>query len=89
MSPRYGSLLGYTHSEVKEYFSDYLLRASKLLGLDEMRLLDDLTKQYDGFCFEETARQKVFAPWSLLKFMAEPERGPRIIGLKAEENRLS
>lgn len=75
LSPRYGSLLGYTHSEVKEYFSDYLLRASKLLGLDEMRLLDDLTKQYDGFCFEETARQKVFAPWSLLKFMAEPERG--------------
>ncbi len=77
LSPRYGSLLGYTHSEVKEYFSDYLLRASKLLGLDEMRLLDDLTKQYDGFCFEETARQKVFAPWSLLKFMAEPERGPK------------
>ena len=38
-------------------------------------ILDDLTKQYDGFCFEETARQKVFAPWSLLKFMAEPERG--------------
>lgn len=75
LSPRYGSLLGYAHSEVKEYFSDYLLRASKLLGLDEMRLLDDLTKQYDGFCFEETARQKVFAPWSLLKFMAEPERG--------------
>lgn len=75
LSPRYGSLLGYTHFEVKEYFSDYLLRASKLLGLDEMRLLDDLTKQYDGFCFEETARQKVFAPWSLLKFMAEPERG--------------
>lgn len=75
LSPRYGSLLGYTHSEVKENFSDYLLRASKLLGLDEMRLLDDLTKQYDGFCFEETARQKVFAPWSLLKFMAEPERG--------------
>ena len=75
LSPRYGSLLGYTHSEVKEYFSDYLLRASKLLGLDETRLLDDLTKQYDGFCFEETARQKVFAPWSFLKFMAEPERG--------------
>ena len=62
-------------TKFKEYFSDYLLRASKLLGLDEMRLLDDLTKQYDGFCFEETARQKVFAPWSLLKFMAEPERG--------------
>lgn len=75
LSPRYGSLLGYTHIELKEYFSEYLVRASKLLGLDEVRLLDDLTKQYDGFCFEETARQKVFAPWSLLKFMAEPERG--------------
>lgn len=30
---------------------------------------------YDGFCFEETAKQKVFAPWSLLHFFSAPERG--------------
>ena len=34
-----------------------------------------LSFQYDGFCFEETVSKKVFAPWSLLSFFAEPERG--------------
>ena len=34
-----------------------------------------LSFQYDGFCVEETVSKKVFAPWSLLSFFAEPERG--------------
>ena len=37
--------------------------------------LEQLTSQYDGFCFERTAKSKVFAPWSLLKFFSEPESG--------------
>ena len=75
LSPRYGSLLGYTHEEVEEYFKNYLDRSAKALGIGSEQLLDRLVSQYDGFCFEETVREKVFAPWSLLSFFAEPERG--------------
>ncbi len=75
LSPRYGSLLGYTHEEVVEYFKDYLNRSAKASDINSEQLLDKLVFQYDGFCFEETVSKKVFAPWSLLSFFAEPERG--------------
>ena len=71
----FGSLLGYARQEVKKYFLGYLTSASEKLGLDRERLLKELTDHYDGFCFEETAKQKVFAPWSLLHFFSSPERG--------------
>ena len=75
LSPVFGSLLGYTHEEVQDYFSEYLSCASKKLGIEKEKLFKELTEHYDGFCFEETAKQKVFAPWSLLHFFFAPERG--------------
>ena len=71
----YGSLLGYTHSEVEYYFCSYLTRAAALLGLTSKEMLKRLTTHYDGFCFERTATEHVFAPWSLLKFFASPRNG--------------
>ncbi len=75
LNPTYGSLLGYTHEEVERYFSGYLDKASAILCMDRRLLLKELTRHYDGFCFERTARQKVFSPWSLLNFLADPESG--------------
>ncbi len=75
LNPQFGSLLGYTHEEVENYFDSYLSRASTALNLSKEDLLTRLTKQYDGFCFEVTANQKVFSPWSLLNFFAAPGLG--------------
>lgn len=75
LSPVFGSLLGYTHEEVQEYFSEYLSCASEKLGIETEKLFEELTEHYGGFCFDETAKQKVFAPWSLLLFFSAPERG--------------
>lgn len=71
----YGALLGYTHQEVEKYFYDYLSYASQKLQISREELSDRLTENYDGFCFEETAKQRVFSPWSLLMFLTYPERG--------------
>ncbi|MDY4162002.1 MAG: AAA family ATPase [Sutterella sp.] len=75
LSPKYGALLGYTHDDVRTYFREHLTYAAEVLSTTPEALFEELASQYDGFCFEETARQKVFAPWSLLSFFAEPERG--------------
>ena len=75
LSPRFGTLLGYTREEIQQYFSGYLERSSCCLSLSEEELLNELIVHYDGFCFERTAKQKVFSPWSLLKFFSEPESG--------------
>ena len=71
----YGTLLGYTHDEVEQYFGAYLDRASELLNKPRRELLSELTKHYDGFCFERSATQHVFSPWSLLKFLSSPRNG--------------
>ena len=68
LSPSYGTLLGFTRQEVQEYFDGYLNEFSEILGISRSDLLEQLSQHYDGFCFEETATQKVFTPWSLLKF---------------------
>ena len=75
LSPRFGTLLGYTHEEVETYFDGYLTQSASVLSVSCDELLRSLTKQYDGFCFERTTTKKVFAPWSLLKFFSEPEVG--------------
>ena len=71
----YGTLLGYTHNEVEQYFGAYLDRASELLNKPRKELLSELTNHYDGFCFERSATQHVFSPWSLLKFLSSPRNG--------------
>ena len=75
LSPRFGTLLGYTHEAVETYFDGYLTQSASVLSVSRDELLRSLTKQYDGFCFERTTTKKVFAPWSLLKFFSEPEVG--------------
>ena len=77
LHPKYGTLLGYTHGEVEEYFGDYLTRATEALNIERSKLLAELTAHYDGFCFDEDAKYRVFVPWSLLKFLSDPERGYR------------
>lgn len=67
-SPRYGTLLGYTHEEVEKYFSEYLTKSAAILGTSKNELFEQLVRQYDGYCFEETVTQIVFNPWSLLSF---------------------
>lgn len=71
----FGSLLGYSHREVQKYFSGYLEQASFQLGIEKEKLLEELTVNYDGFCFERTATQRVFSPRSLLKFLNFPSNG--------------
>lgn len=57
LNPQFSSLLGYTHEEVERYFDSYLSDASVALGLSkEDLLIKKLAKQYDGFCFEISAK---------------------------------
>lgn len=83
----FGTLLGYTHDEVEQYFGAYLDRASELLNKPRKELLSELTNCYDGFCFERSATQHVFSPWSVLKFLSSPRNG-LIIGLRAADGLL-
>ncbi len=75
LDPHFGTLLGYTKNEVENVFSAHLVRAGDALGLGREELLYELTRHYDGFCFDRFAETHVFAPWSLLNFLSTPKNG--------------
>lgn len=75
LAPQFGSLLGYTHEEVQTYFGSYIAKSAEVLSISQNELMNRLAAHYDGFCFEETGTKRVFVPWSLLNFLAQPDRG--------------
>lgn len=71
----FGSLLGITEDELREYFAPYISRAGEVLNLSFEEVVSRLRTEYDGFCFDEEASTHVFAPWSVLSFLTLPKRG--------------
>lgn len=77
LDPEYGSIVGFTNQELKDYFSGYIENAATQLGTEPGALLQRLAGYYDGYCFEKTAAVKVMNPWSVMSFLIYPERGFR------------
>ena len=73
----YSQMIGFTRDEIKKYYIDYLKLAASyennctVDNVTEARiesLLDRLAKNYDGYCFDEFYKKKVFSTWSVNKF---------------------
>lgn len=75
--PRFGSLLGFTAEEVRKYFAPFLADACNELQMTESELLEKLTENYGGYCFDYMAKSSVMSPWSLLRFLDNPDMGFR------------
>ena len=70
----YSQMIGFTRDEIKKYYIDYLKLVSSYennCNVDEVTddnlesLLDRLAKNYDGYCFDEFYKKKVFSTWSV------------------------
>ena len=73
----YSQMIGFTRDEIKKYYIDYLKLAAscenncsvdKVTDAQIESLLDRLAKNYDGYCFDEFYKKKVFSTWSVNKF---------------------
>ena len=73
----YSQMIGFTRGEIKKYYIDYLKLASSYensCSVDNVTdeqiesLLDRLAKNYDGYCFDEFYKKKVFSTWSVNSF---------------------
>ena len=73
----YSQMIGFTRDEIKKYYIDYLKLAASYENnctVDSVTeaqiesLLDRLAKNYDGYCFDEFYKKKVFSTWSVNKF---------------------
>ena len=73
----FSQLIGFTRDEIKKYYIDYLKLASSyennctvdnVTAAQIESLLDRLAKNYDGYCFDEFYKKKVFSTWSVNSF---------------------
>ena len=69
LSPNYGSLLGFTEQEIDTYFGEYLNEIATKLSTSYEDVKANLKKNYDGYCFEETASIHVYNTWSVISFI--------------------
>ncbi|MGN1149816.1 MAG: AAA family ATPase, partial [Sutterella sp.] len=72
--PQYGTLLGFTETEIRRHFRSHLANASQQLGMTVDELMDNLRLNYDGYCFDEQNSTHVFSNWSILNFFNSPKR---------------
>ena len=73
----YSQMIGFTRDEIKKYYIDYLKFAASCennCNVDEVTeaqiesMLDMMAQNYDGYCFDEFYKKKVFSTWSVNKF---------------------
>ena len=73
----YSQMIGFTRDEIKKYYIDYLKLASSYennCSVDNVTdeqiesMLDKLAQNYDGYCFDEFYKMKVFSTWSVNSF---------------------
>ena len=76
-SSAYSQMIGFTRDEIKKFYIDYLKLAASYENnctVDNVTeaqiesLLDRLAKNYDGYCFDEFYKKKVFSTWSVNSF---------------------
>ena len=75
LQPRFGTILGYTKEELDEYFGQNIDYAADLLGMSYEELSQKMKEMYDVFSFDQKAQTHVYAPWSVLSFLINPESG--------------
>ena len=73
----YSQMIGFTRDEIKKYYIDYLKLAASCennCNVDEVTeaqiesMLDMMAQNYDGYCFDEFYKKKVFSTWSVNSF---------------------
>ena len=73
----YSQMIGFTRDEIKKYYIDYLKLAAsyenncsvdKVTDAQLESMLDMMAQNYDGYCFDEFYKMKVFSTWSVNKF---------------------
>ncbi len=65
MHSGYAALLGYTQSEVSDYFDEYIQQLAKALECSPEQVLAELAQYYNGYRFSKS-QVKVYNPFSVL-----------------------
>jgi hypothetical protein len=73
--PRYGSIMGYTEAELLGSFQDHLEELSRIKGIPEETLVQEIRGFYNGYRFSPNP-ETVYNPYSTLRFFESQRLKP-------------
>ena len=84
----YSQMIGFTRSEIKKFYIDYLrlgvsyekhIEESEVTDDDIENLLDRMAEQYDGYCFDRFYENRVFSTYSVNNFLQSIVNDERVV----------
>ena len=84
----YSQMIGFTRDEIKKFYLDYLklgvayqenIDSNAVTDEQVEKLLDRMAEQYDGYCFDELYKNKVFSTYSVNSFLLSLEEKKMVI----------
>jgi hypothetical protein len=68
LDPRFTTLFGYTETELRHYYAEYITEAAKSHQMTEEELLGHIKAHYNGYSWDGIAENRVYNPFSIVNF---------------------
>jgi hypothetical protein len=68
LDERFATLFGYTETELRHYYGDYIAEAAKKYKCTEVEILAEIKAQYNGYSWDGIEENKVYNPFSIINF---------------------
>ena len=75
LEAKFAPLLGYTESDMHQYFDEYVENSASILNLSKEECYAQIKAHYDGYRFHAENETLLHNPWSVLNFLSAPENG--------------
>ena len=68
LDPRFATLFGYTETELRHYYADYITDAAKKYSMTEAEILGHIKHRYNGYSWDGIEDNRVYNPFSIVNF---------------------
>jgi Predicted AAA-ATPase/PD-(D/E)XK nuclease superfamily len=68
LDPRFAMLFGYTETELRQYYGDYIAEAALKFNMSETAILARIKDYYNGYSWDGIEENRVYNPFSIVNF---------------------
>jgi Predicted AAA-ATPase/PD-(D/E)XK nuclease superfamily len=68
LDPRFATLFGYTDTELRHYYADYIAEAAQKFKMSQDTIFDKMKAYYNGYSWDGIAENRVYNPFSIVNF---------------------
>jgi hypothetical protein len=68
LDPRFATLFGYTETELRHYYAEYIAEAAQYYKRTEADVLAEIKEHYNGYSWDGIEANKVYNPFSIVNF---------------------